>query len=148
MSSKIIALLFTCIFLAACAGTAPKLGIPNGQLTPCPITPNCVNSQASSALDSIEPLYFSGTQEAAKVRLLDVLSQMKRTKVTQQRSDYVRAESSSAIFGFVDDLEFYFPAEKSGTIIIHTRSASRLGLSDLGVNRRRIDHIRTQFASN
>jgi uncharacterized protein (DUF1499 family) len=41
--------------------------------------------------------------------------------------------------GFVDDLEFYFPREES---VIHLRSAARLGESDLGVNRRRLEQIR------
>jgi uncharacterized protein (DUF1499 family) len=145
---KISVLLFSFIFLAGCAGSVPKLGVTDGQLTPCPITPNCVNSQATAKLDFIEPLYFTGTQLEAKERLLKVLKDMPRTTITAEQDNYIRAECASAVFGFVDDVEFYFPAEESGTIVIQTRSASRLGLSDLGVNRRRIEEIRDKFNEN
>jgi uncharacterized protein (DUF1499 family) len=148
MSKKMLVPLFGFIFLAGCAGSGPKLGVTDGQLTPCPITPNCVNSQATGKLDAIDPLYFTGTQKEAKERLLKVLKEMERTEMTVAQEDYIRAESTSAIFGFVDDVEFYFPSEESGKIIIQTRSSSRLGLSDLGVNRRRIEEIRDKFNAN
>jgi uncharacterized protein (DUF1499 family) len=145
MSKKITVVLLSFMFLAGCASSVPKLGVSDGQLTPCPITPNCVNSQATSKLDFIEPLYFSGTQEEAKKRLLTVLKGMDRTAIKEEQEDYIRVEFTSAIFRFVDDVEFYFLVKESGKIIIQTRSASRLGLSDLGVNRRRIEQIREKF---
>jgi uncharacterized protein (DUF1499 family) len=49
------------------------------------------------------------------------------------------------LFRFVDDVEFYFPEKQGGETIIHVRSASRVGSSDLGVNRKRIERIRSQF---
>ena len=140
-----VAPLFSFIFLAGCAGSVPKLGVTEGQLTPCPITPNCVNSQATGKLEFIEPLYFTGTQKEAKERLIKVLKEMARTEITVNQEDYIRAESRSAVFGFVDDVEFYFPSEEHGKIVIQTRSSSRLGLSDLGVNRRGIEEIRDKF---
>ena len=140
-----VAPLFSFIFLAGCAGSVPKLGVTEGQLTPCPITPNCVNSQATGKLEFIEPLYFTGTQKEAKERLIKVLKEMARIEITVDQEDYIRAESRSAVFGFVDDVEFYFPSEEHGKIVIQTRSSSRLGLSDLGVNRRRIEEIRDKF---
>lgn len=62
-----------------------------------------------------------------------------RTKIVQTTEDYIRAESSSKLLGFVDDLEFYLPQDAK---VIQVRSAARLGESDLGVNRRRIEQIR------
>ncbi|MDA7848031.1 DUF1499 domain-containing protein, partial [Sulfurospirillum sp.] len=56
-----------------------------------------------------------------------------------------RAEFSSKLFGFVDDVEFYFPVTQSNTTTIHMRSASRLGRSDFGVNRKRIEKIKSRF---
>ena len=67
------------------------------------------------------------------------MSVVPRTEIIEQTDDYVQAESSSKLLGFVDDLEFYFPKDAK---IIQVRSASRLGDSDLGVNRRRIEQIR------
>ena len=46
---------------------------------------------------------------------------------------------------FVDDVEFYFPPAESGKIMIQVRSASRVGHSDFGVNRERIEQIRAEF---
>jgi uncharacterized protein (DUF1499 family) len=64
------------------------------------------------------------------------------TKIVEQKDNYIRTESRSKIMGFVDDAEFYFPEDDN---IIQWRSASRLGESDLGVNRRRLEQIRLAF---
>jgi uncharacterized protein (DUF1499 family) len=106
------------------AGSAPEnLGLTHQQLAPCPPTPNCVVSQNAQARE----------------RLLKVLSVVPRTSILVSNKDYIRAESRSRIFGFVDDLEFYLPLNQSQ---IEVRSSSRLGESDLGVNRRRLEQIR------
>ncbi len=57
----------------------------------------------------------------------------------EQTNNYIHTLSRSRIFKFVDDVEFYFPPNES---VIHLRSASRVGQSDLGVNRRRLEQIR------
>ncbi|HEY9596037.1 MAG TPA: DUF1499 domain-containing protein, partial [Cyanophyceae cyanobacterium] len=44
--------------------------------------------------------------------------------------------------GFVDDVEFFLDDNAN---VIQVRSASRLGESDLGVNRKRIETIRAEF---
>jgi len=68
---------------------------------------------------------------------------MKRTTIVAEKEDYLHAEAKSLIFRFVDDVEFYFPATEK---LIHVRSASRVGHSDLGVNRKRVEEIRSRFA--
>ena len=65
-----------------------------------------------------------------------------RTNIVEIRPDYLYAEYTSALLGFVDDVEFFFPP---GGHLIHVRSASRLGYSDLGANRRRIEAIRARL---
>ena len=64
------------------------------------------------------------------------------TRIIETKPDYLYAEYATALMGFVDDVEFYFPP---GGNIIHVRSASRLGYSDLGVNRKRIEAIRARL---
>ena len=55
-------------------------------------------------------------------------------------SDYIHAECSSAVFGFVDDLELHLrPAQN----IIAVRSAARLGHGDFRVNRKRVEKLRS-----
>ncbi len=115
------------------------VGINNGHLSSCPSSPNCVVSQDGDEKHSIEPITYQGDRATARETLLKVLSVVPRTEIIEQTDDYVQAEATSRIFKFVDDVEFYFPPDKN---VIHVRSASRVGESDLGVNRRRIEQIR------
>lgn len=112
---------------------------------PCPETPNCVNSQAADEKHYIQPIHDTGTRQGAKSRLLQILESEKQTKILTAQENYIRVEFTSALFRFVDDVEFYFPAEQVDKKVIHVRSASRVGYSDLGVNRKRIEQIRTKF---
>jgi uncharacterized protein (DUF1499 family) len=123
----------------------PNLGITNNELTPCPKTPNCVSSQAHDKKHYIKPISYAGTQQEAHDRLLRIIETEKRTKILADQENYIRVEFTSAVFRFVDDVEFYFPIEKTDERIIHVRSASRVGSSDLGVNRKRIERIRSKF---
>jgi uncharacterized protein (DUF1499 family) len=145
MKKQIMVGLASLLLLSGCAGTRPDLGIKNGELTSCPKTPNCVNSQAVGEKQSIKPFLYSGTQQGARTRLLQILDSLKRTKILTAQENYIRAEFTSALFRFVDDVEFYFPEDQAGELVIHVRSASRLGYSDLGENRKRIERIRGKF---
>ena len=145
MNTQIAVGLVTLILSTGCVGAAPDLGINNGKLAPCPKTPNCVNSQAVGEKHYIQPVRYAGTREDARARLLQILGSQRRAKILTARENYIRAEFTSALFRFVDDVEFYFPKEKSGETVIHIRSASRIGYSDLGANRRRIEWIRNEF---
>ncbi len=125
------------------AGTQPEnIGVTDGKLRPCPSTPNCVNSQGEDAEHSIQPLTYQGTGETAIATLKDIINQQERTKIISESDDYLYAQFTSHWMGFVDDVEFFVNEEKG---VIDVRSASRLGESDLGVNRERIDTIRQVF---
>ncbi|MEO0407589.1 MAG: DUF1499 domain-containing protein [Cyanobacteria bacterium P01_A01_bin.135] len=123
----------------AFAGTPNPGGIEAGALSPCPESPNCVVSQNADSEHGIAPIPYQGSRAQARATLQDVLSVVPRTKTVEQTDDYIYAESASRLLGFVDDLEFYLPADEP---VIHMRSASRMGESDLGVNRRRLQQIR------
>jgi len=90
----------------------------------------------------IEPAAFRGSLEETREKLLEIVRVMKRTKVVRVERDYIHAEFTSALFRFVDDVEFYLD-EAAKTV--HMRSASRIGYSDLGVNRKRMETIREAF---
>lgn len=75
---------------------------------------------------------------------MDIIKFMPRSKVVTVRDDYVHAEFRSRVFGFVDDAEFSFD---EGQKTIHFRSASRTGSYDFGMNRKRMERIRSQFNS-
>ena len=138
--SVVIGLIFTLSssFLFAPAALA-AIGLDNGNLSPCPSSPNCVVSQNGDEEHAVEPIAYKGDRATAKETLLKVLSVVPRTEVIDNTDQYIHTESTSRIFKFVDDAEFYFP---EGENVIQVRSASRVGESDLGVNRRRIEQIR------
>jgi uncharacterized protein (DUF1499 family) len=130
------------IFLCGCGGTRPNnLGIREGQLSPCPNSPNCISSQSHNARNRVEPFVYSSQEESHK-ELKKILQNRNRITIISETENYIYAECKTALFRFVDDLEFYFDDTHK---VIHIRSASRIGYSDLGVNRRRIEDIRTKF---
>ncbi|MEL6492430.1 MAG: DUF1499 domain-containing protein [Cyanobacteria bacterium J06634_6] len=127
------------------SGTPPTdLGVTDGQLKPCPSTPNCVCSQAPAddKEHAITPFAYTGSAKEAIARLKTIIEGMERSKINSVSDNYLYAEFSSKLMGFVDDVEFFAPDNEQ---IIHTRTAARLGKSDLGVNRKRTEEIREKF---
>jgi uncharacterized protein (DUF1499 family) len=122
----------------------PKnIGVVNGRLQPCSWKPNCVCSFDTDAEHGIAPLTFTGPWDAAREKLLQIVRSQPRTRIVAEEGPYLRIECTSLIMRFVDDLEFLFDPAAS---VIHVRSASRVGRSDLGVNRHRVETIRQLFA--
>lgn len=129
--------------LAACAGERPNnLGVQDGWLTDCPSSPNCVSSQAVDEGHRIAPLVFSDDPAPAFFRLKQTLIRRGDTTIIEERSGYLRVEFRTTLF--VDDGEFLLDDQQR---LIQVRSASRLGYSDLGKNRSRLEEIRQQFRS-
>jgi uncharacterized protein (DUF1499 family) len=119
-----------------------NLGVTNGELAPCPETLNCVASRATSTQHAITPIIYTTSTEDAQKKLLRVLESFPRLTVVTNQPGYIHAETRSAFWGFVDDNEFYFDDDAH---TIEVRAAARLGQSDLGKNRERIEEIRTRF---
>lgn len=125
------------LILTGCSGAAPaNLGITNGKLAPCPSSPNCVSSFATQQDQAIAPLNSDLESIERVIRTLD------SAEIVESQPNYLRAEFTSAIFRFVDDVEF---VKIDDTNVVHLRSASRVGYSDLGVNRDRIEELREQL---
>ena len=113
-----------------------------GELAACPERPNCVSSLSDDERHYIAPLTYEGSQAEADARLLSVLEQMKGAKIVSRTDTSIQAEFTSTVFGFVDDVDFRFDAADRR---IDLRSASRVGYTDFGVNRRRVEEIRRRF---
>jgi len=128
----------------SCAGTRPSnLGVKDGRLGPCPASPNCVSSDDADAAHVISALQLTVSAADAWRAVRSTVAGLPRTKIITETNDYLHAECSSAFFGFVDDLEFHLrPAQK----LIAARSAARLGHSDFGVNRKRVENLRALLA--
>ena len=78
-------------------------------------------------------------------RLRAVIEAMPRARVTDADDLALHAEFTSRIFRFVDDVDCVIDPQAH---VIAIRSASRLGYSDLGVNRARVEAIRTAFTQS
>jgi len=136
-------LLYLTVMMVGCAGNRhSQMGVIDGRLAACPDLPNCVSSQSTDPRHAIDPLRYEGTAEKARGLLIEAVSGMKRARIVAAEERYIHAEFTSALFRFVDDVEFLLD---DGTRTIHVRSASRVGYSDLGVNRRRVEEIRLRF---
>ncbi len=142
------ALVVTVVLLALLSMTssAPtNLGLQGGRLAPCPDSPNCVSSQAERDGQVVLPFTLDRPVGAAKSVLKQVIAALPRTRLICEEENYLHFEFRSLIFRFVDDVEFHFDAAAK---TIQVRSASRVGHSDLGVNRRRIETIRRLFSAS
>lgn len=141
MKSKHGFILGVLLLLTGCATTTgPELGIvSDGKLSPCPVTPNCVSSDSMEGAHGIEPLMMGSDKKAAWQALLAYLRKDSSYTIMVQEADYLRAEARTRLFRFVDDVEFHLRPEQGQ---IAMRSASRIGYSDLGTNRRRLEGFR------
>lgn len=92
----------------------------------------------------MDPIRYQGSLKDAHDKLLTVIAEFPRSTVVQDTGTYVKVEFRSAVFSFVDDVEFSFD---DGSKVIHFRSASRVGYYDFGVNRRRMEAITLKFST-
>ena len=123
----------------------PALGLQEGRLIPCPASPNCVCSFDTEPQHAIEPLAFEGQPEAAWTELESLLAETPRATVVAREEDYLRADFWTPVMHYVDDVEFLLDREAG---VIHVRSASRVGHSDLGANRKRIEELRGRYTGS
>lgn len=126
-----------------CAGRPPAaLGLHAGRLAPCPPSPNCVCSQCDDPAHFLPPWPYPPPLARARAELKQALLSLPRSRIVTESDDYLHAEFTSAVWGFVDDGEFYFDQAHG---LIQFRSAARLGYGDFGVNRRRLLAIRQKL---
>jgi uncharacterized protein (DUF1499 family) len=131
-------------------GSPPTdLGVHDGRLKPPSNTPNSVSSQASlypehpqRAYAEIAPFPLKGDADASLNRIASIIESMEGGKIVKKAPGYIYAQFTTRLMKYVDDVEFWYdPSAK----VLQVRSASRLGSSDLGVNRKRIETIRQKF---
>lgn len=133
---------------AGCGAAAVVEHGARDTLAPCPSAPHCVSSSAQTADQHVEPILYRGPRNAAQARLVAVLQARPRTRVVIDEPGYLRAESTSALLRFVDDLECVLRENPSGDGgLIELRSASRVGYYDFGANRDRVEAVRRAFAA-
>jgi uncharacterized protein (DUF1499 family) len=126
--------------LSSCGGKRPRdLGASDAGLAACPASPNCVSSDARDPAHRIEPFALATSPDAAWQVIREEVADLRRTTMVVATEGYLHAECASALFGFVDDLELQL---RPSSDLVAVRSASRVGHSDLGANRRRVERLR------
>ena len=136
-------LVTSALLLIYCSGSPPaSIGVTGKSLAPCPTSPNCVSSDATDAEHKAEPFMLATTPDKTWMIVKEEVRRLPRTKIIKETGSYIHAECRSAVWRFVDDLELLLrPADN----MIAFRSASRLGYSDFGVNRSRIEALRVSL---
>ncbi len=125
-------------------GAPATIGVRDARLAACPVSPNCVSTQAERPDQYLAPLPFVGSPEAAIEAVAALVAAEPRAEIIVVQPTYLHAVFRSPTVGFPDDVEFY--ADET-TGLLHFRSAARLGYDDAGVNRRRMEQLSAALAA-
>ena len=137
------ALLLIAGFMLYKNNTPPsQLGVHNGQLAPVPSSPNGVSSQTAVMDKKVEPLPFRGSLQDSKNQIVKVISGYSGAVILKNESRYIYGIFTTPTMKFKDDVEFYFDEQEK---VIHFRSASRVGYSDMGMNLKRYEEIKNRY---
>lgn len=139
----LVALAVVALGLFATFRTPGHLYAATGVFTDCPARPSCVSSKATDEVHAIAPLTYTGDPAAARARLEALLRAQPLVTIEHSTPDYVHALFRTPTVRFRDDVEFL--VEPGGTIQV--RSISRFGYRDRGVNRARVEMLRSAFAA-
>ncbi|MCW8891197.1 MAG: DUF1499 domain-containing protein [Sedimenticola sp.] len=135
-----VAALVGFMVLGILSRSGEPIGLVEGKLAPCPEKPNCVCSEFDDLAHFTQPITFSSSSIEELLPVLKAIIQDMDGALVIEDDYYLAATFSSALFGFVDDLEIRIDETKR---TLHVRSASRVGYSDAGVNGKRVEQFRS-----
>ncbi len=118
--------------------TPEGLGVIQGKLAPLPKSPNAVSSQSDDPYKKVDPIPFKADLSESKEWIKQALLAYGGIRILKENENYIHALSTTSKMKYHDDLEFYFDEKEA---LIHFRSASRVGYSDMGLNRERYERI-------
>jgi uncharacterized protein (DUF1499 family) len=122
----------------------PAVGLVGGRLRSCPDTRNCVSSESGTPERSaVAPIKFADDSASAWARAKAAIVAA-GGHIEYEIDGYLWATLRTPVLRFIDDVELRLVREQR---VIHVRSASRIGRSDLGKNRRRVDDLRVRCAA-
>lgn len=124
--------------------TPSNLGVVDGRLSAMPNSPNAVSSQTDVEDKKVEPLEFEGNLNESNTKIINIINSYANSKIITQSDNYIHIVFQTSSMHFKDDVEFYFDTKNK---LIHFRSASRLGYSDMGVNKERYNEIKLKYNS-
>lgn len=140
----ILALILISIISLMIQNAKPQvaLGIEDGQFHQLPKSPNCVSSQTDQSDKYVEPLPFKEDLTLSRDQVLVALEVYGDIKLVELTDTYIYAVATTDKMKFHDDIEIYFDQESR---LIHYRSSSRAGYSDMGLNRERYNMVKALY---
>ena len=120
----------------------PSLGVTNGQLKEVPKTPNAVSTQTLDLAKKVAPLPFKHDPESTMAAIIATVNKYGGAKIVKQERDYLYVVFTTPLMKFHDDAEFYLDETNR---LVHFRSASRAGYSDLGLNQKRYTELKEYY---
>ena len=127
------------LLLAGCSSSPDKP--QSRQILPqCGWLPNCINSQSGRGAQASEPISANAEQWQ---QLKAWIAQQQDWQISVDDGNFLQAIVKTPIMKFRDDIQLLFLPEDQ---LIQVRSSSRIGISDLGTNARRIETLRDQLA--
>ncbi|MGH4123952.1 MAG: DUF1499 domain-containing protein [Clostridium sp.] len=140
LSTVIGAMAVIVIYMLVKNNLTPKnLGVNKGKLAQMPNKPNAVSSETEEKDKKVEALVFKGNLKNSKDMIIKVIENYGNAKIIKKETNYIYAIFTTGIMKYHDDVEFYFDESKK---LIQIRSASRIGYSDMGLNRERYNKLR------
>jgi uncharacterized protein (DUF1499 family) len=140
LSGVFIAMGVLVVYMVVKNNLTPKnLGINNGKLSKMPNKPNAVSSQTEEKDKLIEAIEFKENLAGSKERIIKAIETYGNAKIIKNENNYIYAVFTTGKMKYHYDVEFYFDESEK---LIHVRSASRIGYSDMGVNRERYNKLR------
>ncbi len=125
--------------------TPKNIGVNKGKLAEVPDSPNAVSTQTTVIEKQVLPLAFSGTLEVSKEKIKAAIEAYGGGKIVKDEATYLYVVFTTGKMQYKDDAEFYFDEE---TQAIHFRSASRVGYSDMGLNKERYETLSKLYLDN
>jgi uncharacterized protein (DUF1499 family) len=135
---RIVMILLAVSFAAACTSPPERPGTMNS-LKECGWLPNCVNSESGRGVHAVEPINATAGQW---LELKSWIREQKDWEITHEKDRFLQAVVKTRVMRFRDDVQLLFLPDRQ---LVHVRSSSRLGLSDLGTNARRVETLRQQL---
>jgi len=116
--------------------TSSAPGLVNSKLAPCPDKPNCICTEFAD-----DQSHFIDAIKSQSLDLDMITKAIESTGgiINTTQNNYIAATYTSRIFKYVDDFEIRIDRENQ---LIHIRSASRVGHSDMGANIKRIENFK------
>ncbi|EAR07883.1 DUF1499 domain-containing protein [Reinekea blandensis] len=136
----IIAVLIVLAFAAIYWQNAqvPNLGVRDGKLAPLSSKPNNVSTQTDVAEKKVEPLPFKDTTENTMFAIKRAVEAYGGGEIKEETDTYLYVVFTTSLMKYHDDAEFWLDTDNQ---VVHFRSASRAGRSDLGLNRTRYETL-------